>query len=254
MQYETILTFLCRTDSFWKYATVDVIYKLSLVSKELKKEMTYPVIEHALLTMVGTSNLVLQLSDAKYRFSLTVDEIIEHCIALPVGHRCHLRAIYAGPNTLRELYTTIPFVDAYRLMVNRVGGVRGAMEQRLQFDSGIRESLCKFIDKYGEVFNVISCCIDYGIHTLRTYSRTHPFRMLGIGGLVSLRSDINGFLFEMHTMHKKSPFKAYAIVFDLNDRAPFLISNYRDFCLSCPIADMPVEFVAGFLVEYDAQM
>lgn len=218
-------------------------------------------VEHALLSMIRTrphafNGWVLRFSDAKYRFSLQLDQMGMHCVTLPWENRCHMHAFNTCGTDETQVYMKIPFIDAYRLAV--MNGMKGAMEHRHQFDMKVEDSVNKLMEKFGfEFFTVMESNIDDGIRWLlggecyhkmawdhNDEMRRDEFRSK-ISSLESLNNDIRdlffGLLILLPTEKKNAP-RAEAAVRRLNDRAVNIVACYRTRSVFCPDA-MPLDFL-----------
>ena len=285
MPLESVFGILTLSDSFWKDTPLKVIATLRLTSKGFHTELamtndkTSAVIELALLAMIKNRpndhhGWMLRFSEAKYRFSLKVDEMVMHCATLPTtttgyyyyNHR--RRRIYDASNEHR---CKIPFIEAYRLVVgNNNNGMLDAMEQRHQFDMKVKESIRDFLRKFGgggsssssssDLFRVMESNINDCIRRLLDESsrlfRNHGFssrisrnrvtvnslRILGSDVRI-LRIDMRLFLLATNTNYPD----AEAILRDLTQRAQTYVDRYKARSVRCTEASLlllPVDFLS----------
>ena len=168
------IVFLC--DSFWGDFDLNALRNLISTSKGFHDELVTctgvrdnntnnsnrSLTEHALLSMIKNrpsafNGWVLNFQDAKHRFSLPMDMMLRHCsMVLPIWDRCHrnfIENIYKNRN--KNAKGIIHFIDAYRLTVNRPGGMEASMERRHQLEVKVQHFTHALVEKVGDRYKLI---------------------------------------------------------------------------------------------------
>ena len=245
------------SNSFWANATLNVLRMLLSTSKGFNAALTGVNEQHALLAMIknrpnAINGWVLKMSDAKYRFSLQLDAMVERCVALPVNDRCHIRAALDGSHVGGcGVYGTIHFIDAYRLAANGVGGMRVSMEQRHQFDMRVMESVRELCGKVSfDLLRVMQSNIDYAVrlllekssrlkwyhegYVLRDYETEIETKIHFLG---RLSKDVREVSFDVgYLLTKKNTPAVDSDVRGLTIKARALVSRYKSQTEYCPEA------------------
>ena len=166
MLLASVTDILYYSDSYWKHMTLNSLRNLMSTSKGFNSEMkkvsssatnSTPMIEFALLSMIKNrpdvfNYWVLSFSTANKIFFLSVEQLIEHCAALPVGNPYRLDVDNADDWMSMESPSGIGFIDAFRLTVNSAGGLKSAMERRDRFFVGVMASARRILVSVGDRF------------------------------------------------------------------------------------------------------
>lgn len=163
MSLPSVFSFISSSDAFWSNLTLDTIRNITSTCKGFQSEMLLGQqrihLKHALLAMIkarpsALGGWALSFADAKYRFSLTDDLLIEHCAALPVYSKYHI--CVDGIDQYRTLWfsPSIGFMDAFQIAMNHPdGGLEFCMKQRHEYDIGVVQSANDLLEEVGDRFS-----------------------------------------------------------------------------------------------------
>ena len=155
MSLPSVFNLVSSYDAFWGDLTLDTIRMIGSTCKGFQSEMLF-VREHALIVMIKSrpqalGGWALSFSDAKYRFSLSDDILIEHCSTLPVGNKHRICLDGINQYKSRWFSPSISFMDAYQLAVNHPdGGLRFCMKQRHEYDIRVIQSAIDLLEEIGD--------------------------------------------------------------------------------------------------------
>ena len=193
------IVFLC--DSFWGDFDLNALRNLISTSKGFHDELVTctsvrdntnnrSLTEHALLSMIKNrpfafNGWVLNFLYAKHRFSLPMDMMLRHCSLLPVGDRCYYNRSSSSAGGVQNSINpngAIHFIDAYRLAVNRPGGMKAAMERRHKLTIKVQNSARALVEKVGDRYQLIEANAHKAADVMRKKNRvdgdfTHRMRI-----------------------------------------------------------------------------
>ena len=131
-------TILFQSDHFWESASLGVLRMLVMTCKEFRVELRdKALLDHALLTLTRHEP-TLNLTEAKYRFSLKLDAMVRHCAMLPSEDTLHISEEELKDIKFNYHRFHIRFIDAYYMACKN--GLKAAMDRRHRFETKIMDS------------------------------------------------------------------------------------------------------------------
>jgi hypothetical protein len=269
MPLASIIEIIDLSDSFWGNATLDVLRLLTSTSKELHAKFhsisssnsNSSNNNNALKSMIKNRPRAfnfwrLKMSDAKYRFSLQLNVMVGHCVALPEGHRCRMHAVWDDSHIINADSAYIPFMDAYKLAVDpgTASGMKAAMERRYQFDTKVKNTVRELINRLaGFDFRLMGSNIDDAVYKLGNVSARLKWGWENgdgfehevipkINALSGLSRSVYAALMEIQYFPMMTPPKAETAVLGFIERVRILVSLYRSYSEYCAEA-MSLDFL-----------